>query len=201
MTALLIAAYLHRRLSVSTLTDKDTLVLAEFTNTTNDPVFDSTLRQGLFSQLEQSPFLSLLSDSRIAQTLLRMSKPKDARLTPELAREVCQRTASTAAMEGSISSLGTQYVVGLKAVNCANGDLLAQEQITANTKEQVLTALGNAATNIRKKLGESLASVAKFDAPPENVTTSSLEALQAYSLGVPDPLAGLPSRVLQRRDR
>jgi tetratricopeptide (TPR) repeat protein len=113
-----------------------------------------------------------------------MSKPKEVRFTPELAREVCQRTASTATMEGSISSLGTQYVVGLKAVNCANGDVLAQEQITADTKEHVLGALGNAATNMRKKLGESLASVSKFDAPPENVTTSSLEALQAYSLGV-----------------
>jgi eukaryotic-like serine/threonine-protein kinase len=165
------------------LTDKDTVVLAEVTNTTSDPVFDGTLRQGLSSQLEQSPFLNLLSDQRVAQTLHLMSQPKDARLTRELAREVCQRTGSVGIIESSIASLGSQYVLGLKAVNCRNGDLLAQEQETANGKEQVLKALGDAATKLREKLGESLASVQKFDAPPENVTTPSLEALQAYSLG------------------
>jgi eukaryotic-like serine/threonine-protein kinase len=183
IAALLITTYFSRSHSIP-LTDKDTVVLAEFTNSTGDPVFDGTLRQGLFTQLEQSPFLSLLSDTRIGQTLLRMSRPKDARLTPELAREVCQRTASAATIEGSISNLGSQYVLGLQAVNCANGDVLAQEQITACAKEQVLRALGRAATSMRKKLGESLASVNKFDAPPENVTTASLEALQAYGLGV-----------------
>jgi tetratricopeptide (TPR) repeat protein len=165
------------------LTDKDTVVLAEFTNTTGDPVFDGTLRQGLSSQLEQSPFLNLLSDERVAQTLALMSQPKDARLTQELAREVCQRTASAATIEGSISSLGSQYVVGLKAVNCHSGDLLAQEQVTANGKERVLKVLGDAATKLREKLGESLASVQKYDSPLESVTTSSLEALQAYGLG------------------
>src|SRR4029077_2503404 len=112
-----------------------------------------------------------------------MAQPKDARFTRELAREVCQRTASAASVEGSISSLGSQYVVGLKAVNCRSGDVLANEQATANGKEQVLKALGEAATKIRVKLGESLASVQKYDAPAENVTTPSLEALQAYSLG------------------
>jgi tetratricopeptide (TPR) repeat protein len=173
--------FLHRR--APKLTEKDTIVLADFTNTTGDPVFDGTLRQGLSAQLEQSPFLSLISDERIAQTLALMSQPKDARLTKELGREVCQRTASAATIEGSIGSLGSQYVLGLYAVNCHNGDVLAQEQVTANGKEQVLKALGNAATKLRAKLGESLASVQKYDAPPENVTTPSLEALQAYSLG------------------
>ena len=170
--------FLHRR--APKLTEKDTIVLADFTNTTGDPVFDGTLRQGLSAQLEQSPFLSLISDQRIAQTLALMSQPKDARLTKELGREVCQRTASAATIEGSISSLGSQYVLGLNAVNCRNGDLLAQEQVTANGKEQVLKALGDAATKLREKLGESLASVQKYDAPPEDVTTPSLEALQAY---------------------
>ena len=165
------------------LTEKDSIVLAEFTNTTGDPVFDGTLRQGLSAQLEQSPFLSLLSDQRVAQTLALMAQPKDARLTRELAHEVCQRTASAASIEGSISSLGSQYVVGLKAVNCRSGDVLANEQTTASGKEQVLKALGEAATKMREKLGESLASVQKYDAPAENVTTPSLEALQAYSLG------------------
>jgi tetratricopeptide (TPR) repeat protein len=174
--------YLRQRPS-HRLTEQDTVVLADFTNTTGDPVFDGTLRQGLSAQLEQSPFLNLLSDTRIAQTLASMAQPKETRLTRELAREVCQRTASAATIEGSITSLGSQYVLGLQAVNCHNGDLLAEEQVTANGKEQVLKALGEAATKMRKKLGESLASVEKFDAPPENVTTASLEALQAYCLG------------------
>jgi tetratricopeptide (TPR) repeat protein/predicted Ser/Thr protein kinase len=173
---------LHSR-KVHALTDKDTIVLADFTNTTGDPVFDGTLRQGLSAQLEQSPFVNLLSDERVAQTLALMAQPKDARLTRELAHEVCQRTASAASIEGSISSLGSQYVVGLKAVNCRSGDVLANEQTTASGKEQVLKALGEATTKMREKLGESLASVQKYDAPAENVTTPSLEALQAYSLG------------------
>ena len=177
------AFYFRSRQTAHRLTEKDTIVLAEFTNTTGDPVFDGTLRQGLSAQLEQSPFLNLLSDQRVAQTLALMAQPKDARLTRELAREVCQRTASAASIEGSISSLGSQYVVGLKAVNCRSGDVLANEQATASGKEQVLKALGEAATKIREKLGESLASVQKYDAPAENVTTPSLEALQAYSLG------------------
>jgi eukaryotic-like serine/threonine-protein kinase len=184
MLAALVAGGLYfRSRHAAPLTAKDTIVLADFTNTTSDPVFDGTLRQGLSSQLEQSPFLNLLSDERVAQTLALMAQPKDARFTRELAREVCQRTASAASIEGSISSLGSQYVVGLKAVNCRSGDVLANEQATANGKEQVLKALGEAATKIRVKLGESLASVQKYDAPAENVTTPSLEALQAYSLG------------------
>jgi eukaryotic-like serine/threonine-protein kinase len=173
----------YRSHQASKLTEKDTIVVADFTNATGDAVFDGTLRQGLSAQLEQSPFLNLLSDQQVAKTLTLMTQPKDARLTSELAREVCQRTSSAATIEGSIASLGSQYVVGLKAVNCGSGDLLGQEQATAASKEQVLTALGDAATKIRQKLGESLASVQKYDTPAENVTTPSLEALQAYTLG------------------
>jgi len=188
--------FLHR--GAPKLTDTDTIVLADFSNTTGDPVFDATLRQGLSAQLEQSPFLSLVSDQRIAQTLTLMAQPRDARLTSQVAREVCQRTASAATIEGSISNLGSQYVLDLRAVNCGDGDLLADEQISANGKEQVLNALGDAATKLRAKLGESLASVQKYDALPENVTTPSLEALQAYTLGnhtidvVNDYQAGIP---------
>jgi eukaryotic-like serine/threonine-protein kinase len=175
-------AYL-RSAHAAKLTERDTIVLADFINTTGDPVFDGALRQGLSSQLEQSPFLNLLSDDRIAQTISLMAQPKDARLTHELAREVCQRTASAATIEGSIFSLGSQYVIGLGAMNCRNGDRLAEEQVTANGKEQVLKSLGEAASKMREKLGESLASVQKYDAPPDSVTTPSLEALQAYSIG------------------
>lgn len=177
------AGYLFHFRGAPKLTSKDTIVLADFANTTGDPVFDVTLRQGLSAQLDQSPFISLISDERIAQTLTLMAKAKDAHLTPEVARDVCQRTGSAATIEGSISSLGSEYVLGLKAVNCQTGDLLAEEQVTAGGKEQVLKALGDAAAKIRAKLGESLASVQKYDVPPENVTTSSLEALQAYAMG------------------
>ncbi len=173
--------FLHR--PVAKLTTKDTVVLADFTNTTGDPVFDGTLRQGLSAQLEQSPFLSLISDQRIAQTLALMNQPEGTKLTHEVTLQVCQRTASAASIEGSISNLGSQYVLGLKAVNCRTGDLLSDEQVAASGKEQVLRALGDAATKLRAKLGESLASVQKYDAPPDNVTTPSLEALQAYTLG------------------
>ena len=184
LIALIAAAFYYRSYRSKPLTDQDALVLADFANTTGDPVFDGTLRQGLAAQLEQSPFLSLVSDQRIAQTLELMSQPKQARLTPELARDVCQRTAGAATIEGSISSLGSQYVLGIKAVNCRNGDVLSQEQVTANGKERVLEALGSAATKLRARLGESLASVQRYDAPQESVTTPSLEALQAYGLGM-----------------
>jgi len=173
----------YRSHQAKPLTDKDTVVLAEFANTTGDPVFDGTLRQGLSAQLQQSPFLSLISDERIAQTLTLMARPKDARLTPNIAREVCQRTASAATIEGSISNLGSQYVLDVKAVNCRTGDLLDEEQVPVTGKEQVLKALGDAATRLRAKLGESLTSLQKYDAPQASVTTPSLEALQAYTLG------------------
>jgi tetratricopeptide (TPR) repeat protein len=172
--------YFHR---TPKLTDKDTIVLADFTNTAGDPVFDGALRQGLTVQLEQSPFLSLLSDRRIQQTLRLMGQPADARLTPEIARELCQRTESAVVLDGSIASLGSQYVLGLKAGNCRTGDALAEEQVTADGKERVLKALGEAAEKLRGKLGESLTTVQKFDTPVEQASTPSLEALQAYSLG------------------
>jgi eukaryotic-like serine/threonine-protein kinase len=181
--ALIVSGLYYRSHRPKPLTDKDTVVLADFANSTGDAVFDGTLRQGLAAQLEQSPFLSLVSDERIAQTLTLMNQPKQARLTPELVRDVCQRTASAATIEGSISNLGSQYVLGLKAVNCRTGDLLSEEQVTANGKEQILEALGTASTKLRARLGESLASVQKYDVPPDSVTTSSLEALQAYTLG------------------
>ena len=176
-------ALFTRKEHASGLTEKDTVVLSDFANSTGEPVFDGALRQGLSSQLEQSPFLNLLSDEKIAETLALMAQPKESRLTHELAKEVCQRTASAATIEGSISSLGTQYIVGLKALNCQTGDVLGQEQVTAAGKEQVLKVLGGAATRLRQKLGESLSSVQKYDAPLESVTTPSLEALQAYNVG------------------
>jgi DNA-binding winged helix-turn-helix (wHTH) protein len=153
------------------LTEKDTIVLADFTNTTGDAVFDGTLRQGLAVQLEQSPFLSLVSDERIRQTLRLMDQPVGAKLTPEVGREICQRTTSTAVLSGSIANLGNQYVLGLTAVNCRTGDSLAEEQETADGKEQVLRALSQAATKLRGKMGESLKSVEKFDTPLEQATT------------------------------
>jgi serine/threonine protein kinase/Flp pilus assembly protein TadD len=174
--------YYHSRRSPR-LTDRDTAVLADFTNTTGDPVFDGTLRQALSAQLEQSPFLNLLSDERVAQTLSLMAQPKDRLLTRELAREVCQRTASAAELNGSIAQVGTQYLLTLKAVNCSNGELLASTTAQARDKNHVLDVLGEMATKLRSQLGESLASVQKYDAPAENVTTPSLEALQAYTLG------------------
>jgi serine/threonine protein kinase len=165
------------------LTDKDTIVLADFTNSTGDPVFDGTLRQGLSVQLEQSPFLSLVSDQQIQQTLRMMDQKPDAKLTPEIARELCQRTASTAVLDGSIAQFGTQYLLTLKAANCSSGELMASTEAQAESKSQVLSALGKAASEIRNKLGESLNAVQKFDTPLERATTPSLEALQAYSLG------------------
>jgi eukaryotic-like serine/threonine-protein kinase len=182
VAALGIVAYLrfHR---TPKLTDKDTIVLADFANTTGDPVFDGTLRQGLSIELEQSPFLNLLSDQRIEQTLLLMARPKGTRLTSEVAREVCQRTTSAAVLSGYIAQVGTRYLLTLYAANCSNGDLLASAQAQAGDKNHVLDALGKMTAEIRAKLGESLASVRKLDTPMENVTTPSLEALQAYSLG------------------
>jgi eukaryotic-like serine/threonine-protein kinase len=165
------------------LTEKDTIVVADFSNVTGDPVFDGTLRQGLSAQLEQSPFMNLLSDQRTVQILALMAQPRDARLTPELGREVCQRTGSTAVLDGSIAQVGTQYLLVLKAVNCATGESLAQVEAQAANKDRVLDTLGKLASEVRSKLGESLASVQKYDAPPEDVTTTSLEALQSYSLG------------------
>jgi predicted Ser/Thr protein kinase len=165
------------------LTDKDTIVLADFTNTTGDTVFDGTLRQGLSVQLEQSPFLSIIADQQIQQTLQMMGQKPDVKLTPEIARELCQRTGSAAVLDGSIAQIGTQYLLTLKAVNCASGESLASTEAQASDKSHVLDALGTMASEIRNKLGESLSTVQKFDTPIEQATTPSLEALQAYSLG------------------
>jgi len=178
----------YRARQAPKLTEKDTVVLADFDNTTGDPVFDNALKTALSVSLSQSPFLNVLSDGTVAKTLKLMTRPPDSKLTPEVAREVCQRAGSKAYIAGSISSLGSQYVLGLKVVNCQSGDTLAQEQATAAAKEKVLEALGEAASKLRGELGESLASEQKLDVPLEQATTSSLEALQAYSLG--DKAAG-----------
>jgi eukaryotic-like serine/threonine-protein kinase len=172
--------YLHRP---PKLTAKDTIVLADFTNTTGDPVFDDTLKTALSVSLGQSPFLNVLSDNKVAATLKLMTRLPDTRLTPNVARELCQRAGSKAYLAGSIASLGSEYVLGLKVVNCNSGDTLAQEQATAASKEKVLDALGEAASKLRSQLGESLASVQKLDVPLYQATTSSLEALQMYSSG------------------
>jgi DNA-binding winged helix-turn-helix (wHTH) protein/tetratricopeptide (TPR) repeat protein len=166
-----------------TVSESDTIVLADFANSTGDGVFDTALRQALAAQLEQSPYLSFLSDQRIAQTLALMGKPKDAPVSAELAAEVCQRTGSAATIDGIIAKLGTQYLITLSAFSCSTGDTLGHAQARAGDKEHVLDALGSVAASMRTKLGESLSSVQRYDAPPEAVTTPSLEALQAYGLG------------------
>jgi serine/threonine protein kinase len=178
--ALLAAGYLYWR-RPPVLTDKDTIVLADFTNTTGDPVFDETLRQGLTVQLRQSPFLSLISEQRIQGVLRLMGQPPDARLTPELAKGICERTAGAAVLEGSIASLGSEFVVGLRAKNCRTGDMLDEEQAQAARKEDVLNALSHIASRFRTRVGESLATVGTHDTPLEEATTPSLEALKAYS--------------------
>jgi eukaryotic-like serine/threonine-protein kinase len=179
-----IALWLLHSRKVRALTDKDTIVLADFTNTTGDAVFDGTLRQGLSIQLEQSPFLSLISDRQIQQTLEMMRRKQDEKLTPELVRELCQRIGSKAYVGGSIAVLGNQYVLGLKTVSCATGDVLVEEQVQARSKEEVLSALDSAARKLRTRLGESLSTVQKFDVPLQEATTSSLEALKAFTLGL-----------------
>ena len=165
------------------LTDQDTLVLADFNNTTGDPVFDDALKQAISVQLGQSPFLNILSDARARATLKLMAKPSGTKVTPDVARDLCQRAGAKAYVAGAIGSLGTQYVIGLDAINCKTGDPLVQEQVTAENKEHVLRALGEAATNLRAKLGESLSTVEKFDIPLDQATTPSLEALKALSVG------------------
>jgi serine/threonine protein kinase/tetratricopeptide (TPR) repeat protein len=165
------------------LTEKDTIVLSDFANSTGDPIFDDTLKTALTVSLRQSPFLNVLPDRQVAKALKLMTRPSDTRLTPEVVREVCQRAGSKACMEGAIGSLGSKYVLELKAVNCQSGDTLVEEQVTAASKEKVLDALGEAASKLRGELGESMATVQKFDAPLTEATTSSLEALKAFSLG------------------
>ncbi|MGA8101131.1 MAG: protein kinase, partial [Candidatus Acidiferrales bacterium] len=184
LVAVLIAGVLYfRSVHAAKLTEKDTVVLAEFANTTGDPVFDGTLKQALAVDLDQSPFLRVVPPARIQKALTFMGRSPDERLTSDLARDLCLRVGSKAMLSGSIASLGTQYVLTLNAVNCQSGDSLAQQQAEASSKELVLVALGSAASKLRGTLGESLASVQKFDVPIEQVTTSSLDALKAFALG------------------
>src|SRR5712675_1234215 len=174
---------LWRARTAPRLTEKDTIVLGDFTNSTGDAVFDGTLREGLSVELEQSPFLSLVSEEGIRRTLQMMERPANTQVTPEITREVCQRTNSAAALDGSIALIGNRYNLILKAVNCANGDLLASTEAQANDKSHVLDALGKVASEMRRRLGESLSTVQKYNTPLEQATTPSLEALQAYSFG------------------
>jgi eukaryotic-like serine/threonine-protein kinase len=169
--------------SKRTLTEKDSILLTDFVNTTGDAVFDGTLKQALAVQLEQSPYLNVFPQERVRDTLRFMGRSPDERVTPDLARDICQREGIKAVMNGTISNIGTQYVVDVNAVSCLTGDSLAHEQISADKKEQVLGAVGKTASSLRGKLGESLASIQKFDAPIEEATTSSLDALKAFSLG------------------
>ena len=186
LVALLAAGGLYYRSHQQSkrLTDKDTIVLADFANSTGDPVFDDALKQALTIGLNQSPFLNVLSDSKVAEILKLMARPVNTPLTPQVVLELCQRSGSKAYVAGSIAGLGNQYVLGLKVLNCQNGDLLAQEQVTTVAKEKVLGALGEAVAKLRGELGESLTTVEKFDVPLEQATTSSLEALKAYSLAI-----------------
>src|ERR1700682_1732902 len=183
VAALVAGGLLWRARQARRLTEKDTVVLGDFANSTGDAVFDGTLREGLSVELEQSPFLSLVSAEGIRETLRMMEQPANARLTPEITREVCQRTNSAAALDGSIALIGTRYDLILKAVNCASGDLLASTEAQTNDKSHVLDALGKATSEMRRRLGESLGTVQKYNTPLEQATTPSLEALQAYNLG------------------
>jgi eukaryotic-like serine/threonine-protein kinase len=188
VAAIAVAAYVFLPRAPK-LTDKDTIVLADFVNTTGDAVFDATLRQGLAIQLRQSPFLSVVPEERIQGVLPMMGKPPNAPLTPVLAREICERTSSAAVLEGSIASLGTQYVLGLRAKNCRTGDVLDEQQVQAARKEDVLKALSQIAIAFRTKVGESLATVQQHGTPLAEATTPSLDALKAYSAGLKALLA------------
>ena len=179
---ILIGAFIYGH-HATALTAKDTIVLTDFDNKTGDPAFDDTLKQALAAQLEQSPFLNILSDRKLAATMKLMGRPPDQPVTGEVARELCQRVGSKALMSGSISNLGNEYLIGLNAINCSSGDTLVSEQARASGKGEVLKSLDISAAAMRRKLGESLASVQKFATPIEEATTSSLEALKAYSVG------------------
>ncbi len=188
--ALCVAAWLVYSHRAQALTERDTILLADFVNTTGDAVFDGTLKQGLAVQLGQSPFLNFIPDAQVRQTLRLMGRSPDERVTPEIGREICERQGLKALIAGTIAPLGSHYVIALDAVNARTGDVLAREQIEAEGKEQVLKALGKAATDLRRKLGESLASVEKLDRPIEEGTTSSLEALKQFTVGEETRLRG-----------
>ena len=183
VAALVAGSLYFRSRRAAPLTEKDSVVLADFDNKTGDPVFDDALKQALAVQLGQSPFLNILSDRKVEETLHLMGRPSAERITRDMARELCIRTGSKAFLVGSISNLGGQYVLGVDAIGCSTGDTLAKEQVEAATKQDVLKALGQVASSLRGKLGESLATVQKFDVPVE-ATTPSLEALKAFSMGI-----------------
>jgi len=183
LAAFLVGYFRIRAQRSSALTEQDTLVLADFNNTTGEAIFDGTLKQALRVQLEQSPFLNVLSDQKTKQMLSFMGRPRDTRLTVGIAREVCLRTGSKAFVSGSISSLGSHYVVLLQVVNCQTGEEVGSEETEAESREKVLQALGKSATKLRSRLGESLATIHQYDTPVE-ATTASLDALQAYSLAM-----------------
>ncbi len=177
------AAFLFSSRRAPALTEKDTVLVADFVNTTGEPLFDGTLKQALAVKLEESPYLNIYPDEQVRQTLPLMGKSRDDRVNGQIARDLCQRQGLKALLEGSITGLGSQYVVALNAINCQSGDTIARAQTEAASKEQVLSSLGAAALTLREKLGESLASIKHYDAPLSSATTSSLEALKAYSLG------------------
>jgi Flp pilus assembly protein TadD len=179
IVALGVFLFTHR--SAHALTDKDLILVTDFTNTTGDPVFDGTLKSATAVGLGQSPYINVVSDQKVQQTLKLMGQPADARITPQIGSQICSRNAIKAMLTGSIAALGSQYVITLKAVNAATGDSLAEEQAQASKKEDVLNSLGSAVSNLRGKLGESLASIKKFDKPLDEATTPSLDALKAYT--------------------
>jgi len=188
--------YYRSRSSAPKLTDKDTIVLADFDNKTGDAAFDDTLKQALAAELGQSPFLNILSDQKVADTLKMMGRPAGEHLTKDVAREICQRSSSTAMLTGSIGQVGSHYNLVLNTINCSTGDLLASSQTEVSDKDHVLSSLGKLGTEMREKLGESLTTIRKYDKPLEQVTTSSFEALKAYTegekIGPTDDTAGLP---------
>jgi eukaryotic-like serine/threonine-protein kinase len=184
LAAVAAAVFFYPRQPPRVLTERDSIVLTDFENHTGDPVFDYALKQALAVDLGQSPFLNVVSEHKVISTLRLMGRSPADRLTEEFARDLCQRVGSKAFLASSITSLGTQYVIGLKAVDCSTGDTLAQEQETAANKESVLKALDKETADLRSKLGETLASIRRFDTPVDDATTPSLEALKAFSLGL-----------------
>jgi tetratricopeptide (TPR) repeat protein len=183
VVALAVAGWLYNARRAHALSEKDTIVLADFTNTTGDAVFDGALKEALAVQLEQSPFLNIFPEERVQEALRFMGRSPDERVTRDLAREICERQGLKAMLVGSIATLGSHYVIAVEVVDAHSSDILAREQVEAQSKEQVLSVLGKTATRLRERLGESLSTLRKFDAPPEQVTTTSLEALKAYSTG------------------
>ena len=192
IAALIAGGLYYRSHRARRLTDKDTIVLADFDNSTGNAVFDGTLKTALRVSLNQSPFLNVLSDGKVRETLELMTRPPETKLTPDVARELCQRTGSKAYIAGAIGGLGRKYVLELKAVNCQSGASLGEQQVTAESQEKVLDALGEATSKLQGELGESLASVQKLDTPLQQATTSSLEALKEFSLGENNLAGAMP---------